>query len=253
MKPIFLANWKMNMLPSEISSFAESFLSLVKQDVTSPDIGFAAPYTSLAALADAFRDAKGILVGAQNVHWANNGAYTGEVSAKMLKGVGVQFAIIGHSERRQYFGETDKTVSMRAIKAIEEDLIAVVCVGETKEEYEAGQTKAVVSKQIKESLNGISQAMTQKLIIAYEPVWAIGTGLTATPEIAQSVHASIRKELSDLYGADIANSIPIVYGGSAKADNIAALTAQPDINGGLVGGASLQADSFAGLVNNGRK
>ena len=253
MKPIFLANWKMNMLPSEVSSFAKNFLSQIQQDENNPDIGFAAPYTSLAALADGFRGAKGILIGAQNVHWADNGAFTGEVSAKMLKDAGVQFVIIGHSERRQYFGETDKTVSMRAVKAISEDLIAVVCVGETKEEYEAGQTKAIVSRQMKESLAGITPAMTKKLIIAYEPVWAIGTGLTATPEIAQSVHASIRKELTDLYGADIAKTIPIVYGGSAKADNIAALTSQPDINGGLVGGASLQVESFVGLVNAGRK
>jgi triosephosphate isomerase len=161
--------------------------------------------------------------------------------------------IIGHSERRQLFGETDETVAKRSVKALNEGLIAVVCVGETKAEYEAGKTKEIVSRQLKGSLAGVTAEMTQALIIAYEPVWAIGTGLTATPEIAQSVHASIRSELTALYNANVAGAIPIVYGGSAKADNIASLVAQPDINGGLVGGASLKPDTFAQLIQAGRQ
>jgi triosephosphate isomerase len=253
MKPIFLANWKMNILPAEAKEFAKNFTTQITPNADYADIGFAAPYTTLSALVEGFKGAKGILTGAQNCHWEDNGAFTGEVSAKMLKDVGVNFVIIGHSERRQYFGETDETVAKRSVKAINEGLIAVVCVGETKDEYEAGKTKEVVSGQLKRSLAGITTEMTKSLILAYEPVWAIGTGLTATPEIAQSVHESIRSELAALYNADIAKTIPIVYGGSAKADNIASLVAQPDINGGLVGGASLKPDAFAQLVKEGRK
>ncbi|MDR2338039.1 MAG: triose-phosphate isomerase [Deltaproteobacteria bacterium] len=253
MKPIFLANWKMNILPAEVKEFAKNFLSQITPDANYADIGFAAPYTTLAALVDGFRGVKGILTGAQNCHWADNGAFTGEVSAKMLKDVGVNFVIIGHSERRQFFGETDETVAKRSVKALKEGLIAVVCVGETKAEYEAGRTKEIVSRQLKGSLADVTAEMTHALIIAYEPVWAIGTGLTATPEIAQSVHASIRSELTALYNANVAGAIPIIYGGSAKTDNIASLVAQPDINGGLVGGASLKPDTFAQLVQAGRQ
>ncbi len=244
----------MNILPAEAKTFAKQFLELVTLDKDSADIGFAAPYTTLSALVEGFKSAKGsILTGAQNVHWEDNGAFTGEISAKMLKDVGVDFAIVGHSERRQYFGETDETISKRAAKAINEGLIAVVCIGETKYEYETGKTKDVVRTQLHNSLADVSDTMIEKLIIAYEPVWAIGTGLTATPEIAQNVHAGIRSELTIIYGAEIANKIPILYGGSAKAENIAELVAQPDINGGLVGGASLKPDAFAKLVIEGRK
>ena len=253
MKPIFLANWKMNMLPAEAANFCKSFLELVQLDADYADIGIAAPYTSLSAIADSLKGKRGILVGAQNVHWADNGAFTGEVSAKMLKNVGVQFAVIGHSERRQYFGETDECVSKRAQKAIQEGLTAVVCIGETEQQYKDGSTDAVVLKQLTNSLAGITKEQTSSLIIAYEPVWAIGTGLTATPDIAQQVHGLIRKELGRIYDVQTAARIHILYGGSAKADNIEGLCKKPDINGGLVGGASLSPEAFSQLVINGRK
>ena len=252
MKPIFLANWKMNMLPQEAKAFCDQFLSLVKLDSSYTDIGIAAPYTTIHTVKECLKGKAGIWTGAQSCHWADSGAFTGEISTSMLKNIGVDFVIIGHSERRQYFGETNETVSKRAVKAIQEGLIAVVCVGETETQYKGNQTDAVVKSQLHESLAGISADMTSKLIIAYEPVWAIGTGLTATPEIAQRVHALIRSELTSIYGQQIADGLAILYGGSTKPDNIAGLCSCPDINGGLVGGAALKADSFAGLVNNGR-
>ena len=253
MKPIFLANWKMNMLPTEAESFCKSFLELVTLDPSYTDIGIAAPYTTIATVKACLNGRKGIWLGAQNCHWADSGAFTGEISTKMLKDMGCEFVIVGHSERRQYFGETDKTVSERALKAINTGLRAVVCVGETAEQYKAGITNKVVSEQLAGSLAGINADLTKSLLIAYEPVWAIGTGLTATPEIAASVHALIRKELTTTYGKTVAEEIPILYGGSTKPDNIAGLCAMPNINGGLVGGAALQADSFAKLVTNGRQ
>ncbi|MCC6932010.1 MAG: triose-phosphate isomerase [Deltaproteobacteria bacterium] len=252
MKPIFLANWKMNMLPAEAETFCKSFLGLVQADASYTDIGIAAPYTSIAAVKAALGGKKGIWLGAQNCHWADNGAFTGEISAKMLKDMGCDFVIVGHSERRQYFGETNDTVSKRALKTIENGLRAVVCIGETEAQYKAGITNQVVLEQLKGSLAGISADMTKDVLLAYEPVWAIGTGLTATPEIAASVHALIRSELINMYGNVVADHLPILYGGSTKPDNIAGLCAMPNINGGLVGGASLQADSFAKLVINGR-
>lgn len=250
---MFIGNWKMNHLKADAESFAAQFLDLYKASATgSADVGFAPVITTLPSLAAAFAKVPEILVGSQNVHWLANGAHTGETSAAMVKEAGATFAIIGHSERRQYYGETDQTVALRTKAAINAGLRAVVCVGETKEEFEAGQTENVVRTQLVGSLKGIETADLPLLTIAYEPVWAIGTGLTATPEIAGEVHSFTRKVLGELFGSDNAGKIKILYGGSAKADNIAALMACKDVDGALVGGASLQAESFWKLVENGR-
>ena len=251
-QPIFLGNWKMNMLPEEVIRFAESFLEQFTASQDFADTGFAAPFTSLPSLQEVFFDAAGIRLGAQNAHWEDSGAYTGEISAPMLRYWGVDFVICGHSERRQFFGETDQAVAKRAKAVISSKMTAVVCVGETKEQFEAKETEAVVSQQLRASLEGIGPADLDNLIIAYEPVWAIGTGLAATAEIAGSVHAKIRAELSQLYPADKAAGVSILYGGSAKPDNVAELLAEQDINGCLVGGASLIPDAFAALIENGR-
>ncbi|MDD2942663.1 MAG: triose-phosphate isomerase [bacterium] len=250
---MFIGNWKMNHLKADAENFAAQFLKLYKASTTgAADVGFAPVITTLPTLAASFGKVPGILVGSQNVHWLESGAHTGEISAAMVKEAGATFAIIGHSERRQFYGETDNTVSLRTKAAISAGLRAIVCVGETKEEFESGRTENVVRTQLIGSLKGIDAADLPLLTIAYEPVWAIGTGLTATPEIAGEVHSFTRKVLAEMFGQDNAGNIKILYGGSAKADNIAALMACQDVDGALVGGASLQAESFWKLVENGR-
>ena len=205
------------------------------------------PFTTLASVVAA---AKGtcVNVGAQNIHWAANGAFTGEISAEMLVSTGVTHVIIGHSERRQYFGETDATVNQRTKAAIAANLIAVVCVGETLSEREAGTTMAVCERQIRDGLAGLTAEQMKGVVIAYEPVWAIGTGKVATDEQAQEVHAFIRKTLTAIFGIAIAAATRILYGGSMKPDNAAGLLAKPDIDGGLIGGASLKASDFVAIV-----
>lgn len=253
-QPLFLGNWKMNLRPAEVRTFAEQFLRGFTPSASGiPDAGFAAPFTSLSALRDCFKRGSGILVGAQNAHWLDNGAHTGEISPPMLKDVGMDFVIIGHSERRQFYGENDKHVSLRAKATIKHGLKAVVCVGETQEQFEANITRQVVESQVRGSLEGLTRDDTFGLIIAYEPVWAIGTGLAATPEIAAKVHTEIRVLLRSLFGKEAGETIPILYGGSTTADNVAALMAGADINGALVGGASLKPDGFNQLIENGRK
>ena len=190
-----------------------------------------------------------VKVGAQNIHWADNGAFTGEISGAMLKEMGVEYVIIGHSERRQYFGETDETVNKRIQAALKYELKPIVCIGETLEEREGNKTEAVLEKQIKGAFAGISADDFKKIVIAYEPVWAIGTGKTATPDMAEATHAFIRKVIAGLYGA-IAEDTVIQYGGSMKPENSKELVAQADIDGGLIGGAALKADSFHDLVKN---
>ncbi|HQP11019.1 MAG TPA: triose-phosphate isomerase, partial [Candidatus Omnitrophota bacterium] len=189
-------------------------------------------------------------LGAQNVYWEDSGAFTGEISAPILKDIGVQYVIIGHSERRQYFGETDETVNKRIKAALKHDLTPIVCVGEVLKEREGNKTFDVIKKQCEGAFAGLTAEQMEKLIIAYEPVWAIGTGKTATPVQAQEVHQFIRKLLAKLYNDDVAQTVRIQYGGSVKPENSAELMSQPDIDGALVGGASLKADSFIGIIKN---
>lgn len=194
-----------------------------------------------------------VKLGAQNVHFEDSGAFTGEASASMLKAVGCTYAIIGHSERRQYFGETDQSVNKKTAKALEKGLIPIVCIGETLEEREAGEEEAVVGRQVREALAGINIESADELVLAYEPVWAIGTGRTASPEQAQDIHAFIRGLLVEQFGTEIGNDIHILYGGSMKPGNASELLSKQDVNGGLIGGASLKAADFSGIVEAGEK
>lgn len=245
-KPIVAGNWKMNKTRAE----AAALVAGIKAEVgglNAVETVVCVPFTALDPVAQAVKGSI-IGLGAQNVHWAEKGAFTGEISAAMLKELGVQYVIIGHSERRQYFGETDATVNQRTKAALAAGLKPIVCVGETLAEREAGTTTQVVERQVRVGLAGLSGADWDKLVIAYEPVWAIGTGKTATTAQAQEVHAFIRKLLVELAGAEAAAKIRIQYGGSMKPDNAKELMSQPDIDGGLIGGASLEAKAFAAVV-----
>ncbi len=239
-------NWKMNKTQDEGVALAKALLEKVAS-VDDVDIAVCPTFTVLAPVVEALKGTC-VKVGAQNVHWAESGAFTAEISAEMLKEIPVDYAIIGHSERRQYFAETDETVNMRLKRALEADLKPIVCVGETLEEREAGETEAVVKRQIEGGLNGLSADDMATVTLAYEPVWAIGTGKTATPEQAEDVHAFIRGLLTDMFGAERAEAVRIQYGGSVKASNAAELLCQPNIDGALVGGASLKADDFAAII-----
>ena len=212
-----------------------------------PEVVICVPYTDLWAAKDAIAGSK-IKLGAENVAWADNGAFTGEISAAMLKETGVEYVIIGHSERRQYFGETDQTVNARVKAALAAGLKPIICIGETDEERTGNRTEEVLAAQLAGGLEGLTGETVASLILAYEPVWAIGTGKTATPEMAEETHAFIRKFIADKFGAEAAAGVVIQYGGSMKPENAAALCSQADINGGLIGGAALKADSFANLV-----
>ena len=245
-KPIIAGNWKMNKTASEGVELVKELMPLVKD--AQCDVVVCVPATDLYAVGQAIKGSN-VKLGAQNVHFAKSGAFTGEISADMLKELGVEYVIIGHSERRQYFGETDETVNKRTIAALEAGLTPIVCVGESLEERESGKTNAVLEKQIKGAFAGISADDFKKIVIAYEPVWAIGTGKTATPDMAEATHAFIRKVVAGLYGA-LADEVVIQYGGSMKPENSKALVAQADIDGGLIGGAALKADSFHDLVKN---
>lgn len=245
-KPIIAGNWKMNKTPSETADFIRELKPLVKE--SSAKLVLCVPFTNLQAAVKAARGSN-IKIGAQNVHFAENGAYTGEVSAKMLKEIGVKYVVIGHSERRQYFGETDISVNKRALAALEHGLIPIICVGESKLEREGGYTDAIVSYQTLMALNGMSQEQVRKLVIAYEPVWAIGTGLTATDEQANETIGAIRNTIAKKFGKRTASLVAIQYGGSMKPSNVAGLMAQSEIDGGLIGGASLVVEDFAKLAN----
>lgn len=240
-------NWKMYKTPAETTSFFEKFKPLVG-NADHCEIVICPPFTDLAAAAGAARGTR-IQIGAQNVYWAKEGAYTGEVSTGMIKGSGCSHVIIGHSERRQYFGETDETVLKKTVAALEAGLTPIVCVGERLEEREAGRTEAVLTGQFQNGIADLAPEQFAKIIVAYEPVWAIGTGKTATPEIAAAAHKVLRAEARKKYGAGAADNVRILYGGSVKPDNVKSLMAQPDIDGSLVGGASLDANSFAAIVN----
>ena len=245
-KKVIAGNWKMNMLPNETIEYIEKFEKLVKD--TQNEVILCVPYTDLFyALLSAQNT--NIKIGAQNMHFAENGAYTGEVSGKMLKSIGVEYVIIGHSERRQYFNETDETVNKKIKAAFENELKPIVCVGETLEQREAGKTAEIITTQTKLALDGLSNEQVKNTIIAYEPIWAIGTGKTATSEDANNSIKEIRKEIEKIYGKDIAECVIIQYGGSVKSSNAKELFEMSDIDGGLVGGASLKSEEFSKIVN----
>ncbi|WP_279161030.1 triose-phosphate isomerase [Thomasclavelia cocleata] len=243
-KPIIVGNWKMNKTIAETKAFVEAVDAKVSD---SADWGIATPYL---ALQTAKEGTKNLLVAAENCHFKDNGAYTGEVSVEMLKEIGVEWVILGHSERRQYFGETDETVNAKMLQVLKNDMTPIVCVGETLEEYEAGTTKDVVKTQTVAAFKDVCPKCASRSVIAYEPVWAIGTGKTATNEIAQDVCAYIRSVIVDLYGQEVADQVRIQYGGSVKPEGLKTLLEQPDIDGALVGGASLQVDSYLAMVEN---
>jgi triosephosphate isomerase (TIM) len=240
-------NWKMYKTPAETRSFFETFRPLADK-VEDREIVICPPFTNLEAAAGAARGSR-IGIGAQNLYWAKEGAFTGEISARMIVACGCSHVIIGHSERRQYFGETDETVLKRTVAALEAGLTPIVCVGERLEEREGGETEAVLKTQFEGGIAGLSPEQFAKIVIAYEPVWAIGTGKTATPEIAADAHRAIRNEVRAKFGAGAADAVRILYGGSVKPDNTKILMAKEEIDGVLVGGASLDAASFGAIVD----
>ena len=246
-KTIISGNWKMNKTASETKQFADELKTILPRAKWC-DVLVCVPSVNIPAALRAFKDMR-VTVGAENVFYEKNGAYTGEVSADMLKDLGVKYVIIGHSERRQYFGETDITVNKKVHAALEAGLHPIVCVGESLEQRELGVTMDLISLQVKSALAGVSAEKLRKCVIAYEPVWAIGTGRTATPEQAGEVCTFIRATIRHMYGARIARSITIQYGGSMNPGNAAELLAQPDIDGGLIGGAALKPDQFVAIIN----
>ncbi|MCG3176397.1 MAG: Bifunctional PGK/TIM [Candidatus Omnitrophica bacterium] len=247
-RPIIAGNWKLN---KSIREAIDTVTLLKRQlaDVQAVDIVVCPVYTAIADVAEVLSETA-IKVGAQDVYWEDKGAYTGEVSAPLLKEAGAQYVVIGHSERRQFFHETHETVNKKTRAALKAGLTPIVCVGELLSEREAGRTFGVVGEQLKGGLAGFTADDLKQIVLAYEPVWAIGTGKVATPQQAQEVHAFIRKQLTEGWGAEVAQAVRIQYGGSVKPDNIAELMREPDIDGALVGGASLEAGSFADIVKN---
>lgn len=244
-KAVIAGNWKMNKTPDEAKALIEEMKPLVKD--ADCDVVLCVPYVDLYAALEATKGSN-IKVGAENCHWAKSGAFTGEVSADMLKAIGVPYVIIGHSERRQYFGETDVTVHDRVRAALDAGLTVILCVGELLQERKQNITMEVIATQVKIALAGVSAEELKNIIIAYEPVWAIGTGETATAEQADEVNGAIRALIADLYSAADADAMVVQYGGSMNAKNAAELLAQPNVDGGLIGGASLKAPDFAVIV-----
>ena len=244
-RKVIAGNWKMNMLPNEAIDFIQELTPLVKD--TKNEVILCVPYIDLF-YSLLHVQGTNIKIGAQNMHWEEKGAYTGEVSASMLKSIGVEYVIIGHSERRQYFNETDETVNKKIKSALAHGLKPIVCVGETLEQREARETEKIVTNQIAKAFEGISSENLENIIVAYEPIWAIGTGKTATKEDANSTIMQIRKKLAEIYGQNEAEGVIIQYGGSVKSSNAKELFEMSDIDGGLVGGASLKAEEFSKIV-----
>ncbi len=244
-KPAIAGNWKMNNTPAQTTALIEELKPLVKD--ANCDVIVCVPYINIHAALAATKGSN-VFVGAENCHWAQSGAFTGEISAVMLKEIGVPYVIVGHSERRQYFGETDLTVHDRTRAALDAGLKVILCVGELKEQRLENVTAEVVRLQTKLALSGVTESELSNIIIAYEPVWAIGTGLTATPEQANEVCAIIRELLAELYGKTAGDKMVIQYGGSMNEKNAAELLGQTDIDGGLIGGASLVAEKFAAII-----
>jgi triosephosphate isomerase len=250
-KVIIAGNWKLNKTSREAQALAVELKREVV-DIQGVDIVICPTFTALDAVSEAIMDTN-IDLGAQNIYWQDSGAFTGEISAPMLKDLGVKYVIIGHSERRQFFGETNETVNKRIRAALTHGLTPIVCVGENLAERESNKTFDVIKDHCEGSLAGLKAEEMQKIVLAYEPVWAIGTGKTATPEQAQEVHGFIRQLLEKLFNVEVANAVRIQYGGSVTPENIASLISKPDIDGALVGGASLKAPSFAAIVKSAKK
>jgi triosephosphate isomerase len=246
-RPVIAGNWKMYKTPTEAAGFLHDLAPLVAAS-SHADIVVCPPFLDVLAAVEAARGTN-IAIGAQDLFWLKEGAYTGEVSAPMLEAAGCRWVIVGHSERRQYFGETDESVFKKTTAALEAGLTPIVCVGERLEEREGGMTENVLAKQCVGGICGLSPEQFARIVVAYEPVWAIGTGRTATPEIAAEAHHFLRSQLSARFGDDAGHACRILYGGSVKPDNIKGLMAQPDLDGALVGGASLDPASFAAIVN----
>ena len=245
-KKLMAANWKMYKTPDQTRDFFRDFLPLIS-DHTRDEIAVCPPFVCVPAAVDTAKGSN-IAIGGQNLHWEKEGAYTGEISAGMLLATGCTHIIIGHSERRQYFGETDDTVNLKLKIALEAGLTPIVCVGEVLEEREAGLTEDVLRRQCLRAFHAISGRKAGKLVVAYEPVWAIGTGKTATPQLAAEAHVLIRGEAAKAFGDKLADSLRILYGGSVKPENAKALMSEEEIDGALVGGASLNANSFAAII-----
>ena len=248
-KYLIAGNWKMNKTATEAVDLVREIHAAVGSQTT-VQVCVCPPFTSLAAASELVEQSE-IILGAQDMSPHASGAYTGEISAEMLRDLYVGFVILGHSERRQYYGETNQSVNAKVLAAVQNNLKPIYCIGETLEEREAGQTLEVVRSQVREGLENFPAASVENLVLAYEPVWAIGTGKTATDEMAQEVHADIRKVLVELFGDVPGASVRILYGGSMKPENAAGLLAQPDVDGGLIGGASLTSRAFSGIVEAG--
>ena len=246
---LIAGNWKMNCGPKETATLLQGIKDKVGTMPEAVDGLVCPPMISLTTASIELRDSEGIALGAQNVHYEDNGAFTGEVSTQMLNEVNCDYVILGHSERRQYFGETDKTVNAKVNKALEDGLKPVICVGESLEQRKNGEHQLRVRKQVEAALIGVEDEDVKNLVIAYEPIWAIGTGETATPDQAQEMHEMIRSVLADLYEDKAADGVRILYGGSMKPHNAEELLQQSDVDGGLIGGASLKADSYTKIIN----
>jgi triosephosphate isomerase len=244
-KPFIAGNWKMNLLTAEAMELARAVVAAAEG--LEVEVGIAPTYTAISAVGSVLKGSKVRLM-AQNLYWEDKGAFTGEISAPMIEDLGCTHVIIGHSERRQFFGETDETVNRRLAAALKHGLVPIVCIGETLTEREANKTLTVLEAQVRGGLKGLTAAELKNMVVAYEPVWAIGTGKTAGKEQAQEAHAFIRQLLGRLYSKDFAAAVRIQYGGSVKPDNVRELMSMPDIDGALVGGASLKADSFIPLM-----
>jgi triosephosphate isomerase len=248
--PFIAGNWKMFKTVHDTVVYVKEFRSVVK-DIEDVEIVLAPPFTALHAAAEAARNSN-VGISGQDLHWEREGAFTGEVSGLMVREAGAEYVIIGHSERRQYFGDTDATVNRKLHAALNAKLIPIVCIGETLDERERNQTLAVIDRQIKDGFDGITGEQVGALVIAYEPVWAIGTGRTATAAQAQEAHAHIRQRLRQWFGGPAADECHVIYGGSVKPDNTRDLVGQPDVDGALVGGASLEIKSFSEIIRRAR-
>ena len=244
-KAVIAGNWKMNKTPSEAKALIEEMKPLVKDAAC--DVVLCVPFIDIPAAIEAAKGSN-VKIGAENVHFKSSGAYTGEVSAEMLKEAGVEYVVVGHSERRTYFGETDQTVNLRALAALNAGLKAIICVGETLEQRELGYTETLLKFQTKMALTNVTKEQLKNVIIAYEPVWAIGTGVTATADQADEGNGYVRAAIAEAYGEDVAQSVTIQYGGSMNAGNADELVSKENVDGGLIGGASLKAPDFAKIV-----
>lgn len=247
-KYLIAGNWKMNAGPSEAKQLVRNIRKEMVDINPKSEVLVCPPYVSLSVVQEELMDLNSVVIGAQNVHFEDNGAFTGELSTQMLKEAGCRYVIIGHSERRQFFCESDETVNKKVKKCLNDGLKPIVCVGESLEQRKAGKHKDLVKKQIKAAFSGIEAENAKKIVIAYEPIWAIGTGETATPGQAQEMHELIRNEIKRMYNEETASSIRILYGGSMKPENAGDLLKQADVDGGLIGGASLKAHSFVSII-----